>query len=181
MIRLERLDPTGADHDDLVGFLTRNTFPFHVQERRTPSAARELIALGSFRDSENDTFWLLADGTIRVGIVRLEDLKDPTPLFDLRLDEAHRGRGLGVEALNATTEHVFRTMTHVARFEGQTRADNIAMRKVFLRCGWVKEAHYRDAWPVDGGQPVASVAYAMLRRDWETGESTPVEWEDFSL
>ena len=31
----------------------------------------------------------------RVGVVRLEDLTDPTPLFDLRVAERFRGRGLG--------------------------------------------------------------------------------------
>jgi RimJ/RimL family protein N-acetyltransferase len=67
------------------------------------------------------------------------------------------------------------------RFEGQTREDNIAMRKVFVRSGWVKEAHYRQAWPVDGSEPKASIAYGILRCDWETGTTTPVDWDDLPV
>ncbi len=79
--------------------------------------------------------------------------------------------------MRAAALHVFTTMT-VNRFEGQIRKDNIAMRKVFLRCGWIKEAHYRQGWPVEGSEPVASVAYAILGRDWETGKTTTFVWED---
>jgi RimJ/RimL family protein N-acetyltransferase len=71
-------------------------------------------------------------------------------------------------------------MPDVNRFEGQTREDNIAMRKTFLRCGWLKEAHYREGWPVDGGAPVASVAYSIIRRDWQTGQTTTFIWEDLT-
>jgi RimJ/RimL family protein N-acetyltransferase len=80
--------------------------------------------------------------------------------------------------LKAVTTHVFTTMQAVSRFEGQTREDNIAMRKTFVRAGFVKEAHYREAWPVENGSPVASVAYGILRRDWQTGQTTPVNWND---
>jgi RimJ/RimL family protein N-acetyltransferase len=54
------------------------------------------------------------------------------------------------------------------------------MRKTFLRCGWLKEAHYREGWPVDGGAPVASVAYSIIRRDWQTGQTTTFIWEDLT-
>ncbi len=93
----------------------------------------------------------------------------------------HRGKGLGVEALRAVTRHVFEHFGEVTRFEGQTREDNLAMRRTFVRCGWVKEAHYRESWPVEGGAPLASVAYATLRRDWESGTTTPVPWEEPGL
>ncbi|UYQ78362.1 hypothetical protein OF385_04205 [Glutamicibacter sp. JL.03c] len=44
------------------------------------------------------------------------------------------------------------------RFEGQTRVDKIGMRKVFLKAGFLKEAHYRMSWPADDGTRLASVA-----------------------
>lgn len=64
------------------------------------------------------------------------------------------------------------------RFEGQTREDNMAMRKTFLRAGFIKEAHYREGWPVPGGKPVASVACAILRHDWQSGTTKRFEWDD---
>lgn len=50
------------------------------------------------------------------------------------------------------------------------------MLRTFQKAGWVKEVLYRRGWPVEGGEPVASVAYAMLRQDWENGTTTPVPW-----
>ena len=58
-----------------------------------------------------------------------------------------------------------------------TMADRFGARRVFRAAGWVKEAHYREAWPVAGGSPRASVGYGVLRRDWETGTTTPVDWD----
>lgn len=181
MISLHRCRPRDEDRSALVEFLTRNEFPFHVHSRSDAERIERLIEDGAFDDEEHETFWVEERDLGRVGIVTLEDLRDPTPLFDLRLAERYRGRGLGRAALAATTEHVFETMPEVRRFEGQTREDNVAMRRAFLRSGWVKEAHYRESWPVLGGAPVASVAYAILRRDWESGTVTTFEWEDVTL
>lgn len=177
-VTLQRLDPDGADRASLVDFLTRNVFPFHVRARPTVADVERAIAAGTYRDEDNDTYWVEHAGLGRIGVLRLEDLTDDAPLFDLRLDGPFRGRGLGVPVLREATRLVFSTMPAVRRFEGQTREDNVAMRKTFLRCGWLKEAHYREGWPVEGGDPVASVAYAILRRDWETGTTTTFVWED---
>lgn len=177
-VTLVRLDPTGADRADLIAFLTSEEFPFHVRRTIARADAEAAVDAGAYRDGEHDTYWLEHAELGRVGIVRLEDLEDPVPLFDLRIAGRFRDRGLGVPALRATTDHVFTTLPAVTRFEGQTREDNHAMRRVFVRAGWVKEAHYREGWPVEGGRPVASVGYGVLRRDWETGTTTPVPWDD---
>lgn len=102
-------------------------------------------------------------------------------MFDLRLAEEFRGLGLGVGILKEVTDWVFNKFPGLRGFEGQTREDNVPMRKAFTRAGWVKEAHYRQGWPVDGGEPLASVAYAVLRTDWESGTTTPVPWADEDL
>jgi RimJ/RimL family protein N-acetyltransferase len=54
------------------------------------------------------------------------------------------------------------------------------MRKTFRAAGFVKEAHYRQAWPDDRGVNHDAVAYAILRHDWSTGQQTPVCWDDES-
>lgn len=180
-INLVRLDAVEDDHEALVDFMTRNEFRFHGSKRLTRETVEAAIAKGAYRSEDDDSFWVDHTEHGRIGFARFEDLRDPTPMFDVRLDGEFRGRGLGVDVLRALTEHVFTTLPGTNRFEGQTREDNIAMRKTFLRCGWVKEAHYREGWPVQGGSPVASVAYSILRRDWETGKTTTFVWEDLTV
>ncbi len=179
-VRLAAFDPA-SDGEAVVAFLTGNTFPFHVSPRVSEETALARVRDAHYWSDERVGHWVVVGGQ-RVGIAVLEDVDDiaggGAPLFDLRLAEAHRGKGLGEPVLRALTSHVFRTYPSLRRIEGQTREDNLAMRRVFLRAGWVKEAHYREAWPVDGSGPVASIAYGVLRRDWETGTTTPVPWLD---
>ncbi|ODT41937.1 MAG: hypothetical protein BGO45_13810 [Microbacterium sp. 71-36] len=173
-LHLTPLVAAGDDRDQLVSFLTRNVFPFHVRARSTVEQVRAAIDGGEWGGDETEALWIDDAERGRLGVVRLLDLADPTAMVDLRLGEPHRGFGFGVSALTAAADRVFREHPGVARFEGQTREDNIAMRRTFERGGWVFEAHYRDGWPVTDGAPVASVAYSVLRRDWANGTTTPV-------
>lgn len=165
------------DSRDLVEFLTSNRFPFHVRARHSEESARESVASGRFWSEESLGYWI-NDGASRIGLVVLEDLDEDTPMFDLRLAEEFRGKGLGPKVLTALCAKVFEQFPEPVRFEGQTREDNIAMRKTFLRTGFLKEAHYRLGWPTAEGPRVASVAYAILRQDWESKDTTWFEWDD---
>lgn len=168
------------DGPALVDHVSSQEYPFHVWRNPSRADVESRLVEGSYLDEDHATYWVDHATEGRIGIVILEDLTDDTPMFDLRLVTAARGRGLGREVLEAVTDLVFTTMPEARRFEGQTREDNIAMRKTFLRAGFLKEAHYREGWPVDGGEPLASVAYAILRRDWESGTTTPFLWEDLT-
>jgi RimJ/RimL family protein N-acetyltransferase len=177
MIELQRVD-VGVDVGDVVDFLVSNDFPFHVGERLTRQDVSERFSIESWFHA----WWIVDAQGDRLGIARLDDVDEDigpseTPMLDLRLRNDARGRGLGKHALQALTERVF-TSLPVQRFEGCTREDNIAMRRVFRACGWVKEAHYREAWPVQGGRSLDAVAFAILRRDWATGTTTPVRFDD---
>jgi RimJ/RimL family protein N-acetyltransferase len=179
-ITFNRLDDRGGDRGELVEFLTAHEFPFHAIRRPTRAVVESWIEEGRFGGDDDAAYWIDSDNE-RIGLVVLHDLTDDAPVFDLRLATEHRGKGYGADVLTALATHVFATMPAVNRFEGTTREDNVAMRKTFRRAGFVKEAHYRESWPVDGGRPVASVAYGILRRDWQTGRPTPVDWDDLGL
>lgn len=168
-----RLGPDGRDVPALAEFLGTSSFPFHLGRSYTREAAAASSASARWCSADARTYWIEADG-VRVGILTLDDLQDPTPMVDLRIADAHRGRGLGVPTLRAATAEAFRLRPDARRLEGQTRDDNLAMRAVFIRAGWVKEAYYREGW--EPGH--ASVAYAILRSDWEAGTTTPVPWEE---
>lgn len=177
-ITLRRM--TADDAGAVTGFLSSNRFPFHVNPAPSPAQAAARVAAGDFWNPESQGYWIQADGT-DIGLAVLEDLGDENPVFDLRLAEAHRGKGLGVDVVRALCRLVFTEMPEVFRFEGQTREDNLAMRRTFLRAGFVKEAHYRQAWPTADGDRAASVAYAILRSDWESGTVTPLVFDDLPL
>jgi len=178
VIELSPVDVRGADREALVEFLTAGPWPWHVRTRPTPEQVAADIDGDRYEGTQ--ALWVRADGE-RVGLGVLEDLTDDTPMLDLRLAAGHRGRGLGLPVLRALTGHLFATQPAARRFEAQTREDNVPMRRVLLRAGFVKEAHYREAWPVEGGPALASVAYAVLRRDWESGTTTPLVWDDLRL
>ncbi|MFG1696294.1 GNAT family N-acetyltransferase [Nonomuraea sp. NPDC049309] len=173
-IDYQRLAP--EDTEALVEFLLADPWPFHAGVQNA-DAIRQRVASGVYDDADNRTFWQLADGE-RAGLIRLTDLTDPTPMFDLRISSKWRGRGLGKAAVRWLTEYLFNEFPEIRRVEGQTRRDNAAMRAVFRACAYVKEAHYREAWPGPDGSVHDCIAYAILRRDWETGTTTPVAWDD---
>lgn len=173
-VRLIQIDPD-SDSEDIVGFLTSNRFPFHVVEEPNEADSVARVAAGGFSMPENAAYWIDRDGE-RVGFLHFQELSDGTPMIDMRIEQQRRGQGIGAVALGLGTSRIFTEHPSINRIEGNTRADNIAMRKVFGKNHYVKEAHYRDGWTVAGAEPVDSVAYAIIRRDWVTGSITPVDW-----
>lgn len=139
---------------------------------------RGWLADGLFGGEDARTFWIVAADGSRPGIVRLHDLLDQTPMFDVRIRTGERGRGLGTAAVRWLTERIFADRPATTRIEACTRADNVVMRRVLRKCGYVKEAHYRRAWPADGGRDLDSIGYGILREDWVAGTRTPVSWND---
>jgi RimJ/RimL family protein N-acetyltransferase len=171
----------GPDHaEDLATFLTGDTWPFHGAPVVTADQARRWIAAGRYYADDNRAFWITV-GDEHAGLIRLMDLGDGTPLFDLRLRGQWRGQGIGVQALRWLTAYLFSEFPAIRRIEGHTRQDNRAMRRAFRSAGYVKEAHHREAWPVDGGEVYDAVSYAILRRDWLAGTTTPTDWLDEAM
>lgn len=178
-ILYERLVASDADH--LADFLVNESWPFHGPTVLDRDTIRRRVRDGFYDSGDSRTFWINESGE-RAGLIRLFDLADVprggTPLFDLRIREAHRGRGLGGQALTWLTRYLFTEFPELRRIEGNTRQDNRAMRRTFLSGGYVKEAHHRDAWPGEQGSVHDAVGYAILRRDWLSGVTTPPAWHD---
>jgi RimJ/RimL family protein N-acetyltransferase len=177
-VTYQRVEPDHAD--SLVAFLTGDTWPFHGSPVVTADQARQWIAAGRYYSDDNRAFWITADGE-HAGLIRLMDLRDGTPLFDLRLRGQWRGQGIGGQALRWLTTYLFTELPAIRRIEGHTRQDNRAMRHAFQSAGYVKEAHHREAWPADGGEVYDAVSYAILRRDWLAGTTTPTDWHDEAM
>jgi RimJ/RimL family protein N-acetyltransferase len=169
-------DVIGADRGEFTRFMSRDRFPFHMVA--SPTEEQVALTLDAGRYRNRAPFWVEETEHGRIGVAVLDGLRSSTLSFDLRLTTRYRARGLGVPIVRALTTLAFEAYPRATRLEGETRADHTAMRKTFVRSGFVKEAHRRDVWPVDGGTALASVTYAILRRDWESGTTTEIVWDD---
>ncbi|WP_370944110.1 GNAT family N-acetyltransferase [Amycolatopsis sp. cg5] len=166
-----------AETELLAEFLSGEDWPFHSTGSPCRELVRRHVAEGHYDSESVRTFWIMIEGK-RAGVIRLFDLDDGTPLFDLRIARAYRGLGVGRHAVRWLTKYLFTALPAISRIEGTTRQDNHGMRRVFRLCGYTKEAHYREAWPGCDGILYDGVGYAILRRDWATGTLTMPEWDD---
>ncbi|WP_342514239.1 GNAT family N-acetyltransferase [Sporosarcina sp. FSL K6-1522] len=170
---------TMEEQEQLIHFMTTNTWPYHGNSHPGRQLIEKAIEEGGYESDVVKTFWVENDSGQKVGIVKIHDLQDEIPLFDLRIEDMSRGYGYGSKALKLVAEYVFGLPEKKIRLEGHTRQDNLAMRKTFERAGFVKEAHLRKAWfsPKENSYYDA-VTYGMTREDFLAGTTTPVVWED---
>lgn len=170
-----------ADHETLVAFLQNNPWPFHVNSAVTAEKAATMINDSLFTGTNHESFWIRGDSGNPLGLIRLidlDDIDDGYPLFDLRISANARSKGVGKAAVHWLTKYLFEKHPHLERIAGTTRADNKAMRKTFRACGYVKEGHYRKDWGTASGELYDTVKYTILREDWLSGETSPVNWND---
>jgi RimJ/RimL family protein N-acetyltransferase len=181
-VRSVDLDNFG-DRAALTDFVTGEDWPFHFHRRPDHRLVEEWIADGAYAPPENAAFWILRAAQT-VGLMHLTDLQDiddGEPLLNLRITAAARDRGIGTAAVRWLCGYAFDRWPTLARIGAETRVDNLAMRRVLHRCGFVKEAHRRLAWHSADGTRHDAIGYGLLRHDWNTATATPVNWDDEPL
>jgi RimJ/RimL family protein N-acetyltransferase len=154
------------EHPAVVAFLCADEWPFHGLPHLSVEAAHDVVV----SDAETESFWIRSDGE-EVGLVRLldlADLDDGSPLFDIRIAAAHRGRGVGTAAVHWLSAHLFGNHPMLHRIEATTRGDNGAMQTVFDRCGYRQEGVLREAWRSANGDRHDTLIYGLLRHEWLT-------------
>ncbi len=181
-MELRFFEITEDSKEILISFLSSGYWPYHSIPKIPIDKLEKQFNTGYFNGEGKRTFIIEESGNHIVGFMRLFDLgsgkdDDETPLFDIKIKEESRGQGIGKQALSWLTDLVFTNYPNKLRFEATTRIDNIAMRKVFEHCGFMKEAHYRLAWPDAEGNRYDCTGYAILRSDWLNKTKTPVNFE----
>ncbi len=122
------------DAEAAVEFLASSEWPYHGR----PNLSRDQAAEVSLAGADIVSFWVKA-GSEAVGLIRVFDLEDldvGSPLLDIRIAAAHRGRGVGTAAVSWLVDHLFTTYGQLHRIEPTTRHDNVPMQRVFDRCGF---------------------------------------------
>ena len=157
------------DGGDVAAFLSRSTWPFHSRSTLTVDEARQ-IKLGP--SDQVRAYWI-REGTLTVGLVRVFDLQDVdhgSALFDLRVADQCRGRGIGRTTVAWLVVMLFSEYPALHRIEATTRVDNRAMRRVLEVNGFVLEGQLRETWRSDDGTRYDTALYGRLRSD--TSESS---------
>lgn len=170
-----------ADADFLAKWLSSDTWPFFLGDTPKIEEVLKRIEEGAFFGEGDLNFWILNPAQEPIGLIEIYQLDDLAPMFSIRFKAEFRGKGLGKPTLDWLSSYIFENYPDKRRIEGQTREDNVPMRKVFNKCGYAKEAYYRSASPTGNGGRVASIAYGILREDWQSGHVTPVQWEKDSF
>jgi len=165
--------------DTLVEFLTSDTWEFYGTPNLNPEKIRLSYENQHYTGDYCKTFWVILDQDTKVGMIRIYDLEDDTPMFDIRILSKYKGMGVGTITVNWLVDYIFSNFPDKDRIEANTRQDNYAMRCVFHKCGFVKEAHYRKAWGGQNGKMYDSIGYGIIKEDWKNGKTTPVNWNDF--
>lgn len=164
-----RFDPFGlADVTALAQFLAASEWPYHHEPSVDENWVRARVESGHFFGSDAKSFLVRDETEQTIAFGRIFDLSEVTPLLDLRVAVKARGRGVGTLALRGLSAWLFSEYPETERLGGYTRYDNLAMRRVFEKCGFVQEAHHRRAWRVGGGTLVDCVGYAILRAEAES-------------
>jgi RimJ/RimL family protein N-acetyltransferase len=152
------------DSEAAVEFLVSNEWPYHGRPNLSHEQAANVVLAGD----DIVSFWVKA-GDEAIGLVRafdLDDLDVGSPLLDIRVAAAHRGRGVGTAAVSWVVDHLFTTYADLHRVEATTRHDNVPMQRVFDRCGFRLEGRMLEAWTNADGSRADTWTYAILRREW---------------
>ena len=164
----------------MIQLLTSEPWPLRSHPTFTQEEVQRDIEAGQYDAPYALTYFIEVGGEV-VGLVRLEDVADDRtdPQLDIRVRSSARQQGLGAAATRFITDEFFTQNPDRWRIEGQTRRDNIGMRKTFRRVGWVKEAVYREAWPPnESGERLDGIGYAVTRSDWDSGKATRPDFSD---
>lgn len=179
-LRFERVD-LRDDRAALIDWLTAESWPFHVNCAPTKADIETRLEAGAFDEPNSEMYWINGVYVLGIGLLHiydLDDVVDGAPGFDLRIREEFRNKGIGTQAVSWLSAKLFKQYPALRRIEATTRLDNAAMRATFRKCGYVKESHFRLAWPVRDGEPVDSVGYGLIRSDWENSTITPIDWHN---
>ncbi|HEX3721574.1 MAG TPA: GNAT family protein [Nitrolancea sp.] len=163
-----------SERDDLIRFITADTYPYNATPEPSPEQVAEWIDTGLF----TKTFWIVRACVAHVGVLQYQDSSPVHAEIHIRLHAPYRGQGIGTQAILWLTENLFRSYPQKHRLEGWVRSDNDAMRRVSRKCGYTKEAHLRRDFSRGDGTFADKVGYGILREEWEHGTRVAVHWDD---
>ena len=137
-LNFEKIEKSGSE--EIANWLSSDHWPYFLGHTPTKEEVLKRIEDGNFFGEGELNFWVLTEAKEKIGFIELYQLDDLAPMFSVRFKSQHRGKGYGQPTVKWLTQYVFENFPETRRIEAQTREDNIPMRKLFNKCGYVKEA-----------------------------------------
>jgi RimJ/RimL family protein N-acetyltransferase len=157
-----------SDLEDIKSLLTSNSWDYHSSVINAATLTDKDNSY--FTSDTNRTLVYTNSDNVLKGYIRFFDIEDSdtdSPLFDIRVDQSARGSGVGSQLLREGVRYIFNTFLQIRRIEGTTRADNIAMQKVFEHVGFKHEATYRKSWRTLDGEHMDTFGYGLLKEEFK--------------
>jgi len=180
MLRLKNFEE--KEHQKLKDLFIQNNWEYHSKTQISEEKFNQLYQSDYFKGDEIELLLIMQQDDV-ISMIRLFDLgkdkADPeTPLFDIRIASKNRNKGIGNWAVGEMLKHVFKNYPNKYRIEATTRIDNLRMRKVLEANLFIKEAHYRSCWPIEGATlKMDTIGYGLLKSDWLNRRVTPINWQ----
>ena len=154
-----------SQSNDLKEFLTSQTWEFYEEEQITEESFNTKMSKNHFRNDSTKTYLCYENGCL-LGCMRyfdLENVDDDFPMFDIKIHESSRGKGVGTFLLNQTLGLIFKEYSNIFRIEATTREDNVAMQKLFEKCGFNIWGKSSKSWKKNSGEFVSTFHYEKFR------------------
>ncbi len=159
-----------ADLDALWSARVDSTEPWADTSDAARRRLRDRIANSGHVAHGELLLGIVSDGHLAGEIqARQPDMGLPPGVFEIGIevfDPAERGTGIGRTALTLFLRHLFQE-EHAHRVQLTTDIDNVAMRRVAERLGFVLEGTLRGFMP-SRGEPRDYLMFGMTRQDFET-------------
>ena len=94
-----RFEDFNKEIDVLIEFLTSDTWEFYGTPNPKPESIRANYENQHYTGNDCKTFWVVSEQDIKVGMIRIYDLEDGAPLFDIRILSKYKNMGIGTRTV----------------------------------------------------------------------------------
>lgn len=171
MLRGQRVNIRPIDKDDLELFYSWNTEQECMGDYMGANMFYKEMYMESMKSNFSDynvMYAIIEDKENKpIGIIDYHIQRNNQGVADIGMliaDPSMRGKGIGEEALSLISDHLFKTKV-LARIQYQTRVENIAMKRIGEKVGFMVEGTLRS-YRFDQGMYRDYYMIAMTKEDW---------------
>lgn len=148
---------------NLIHWLSSETWSHYPHGSLDYETAQRYVDSGMFQCENRQSYWIEVDGWQIAGLIRLYRLDTDAPTFDLHLSRLFRGQGIGMAAVEWTTNFLFDQSPQIDSITVVTRSDNRQMRRLLRNAAYDESSYHPQMWYDDLGVCYDIVCYQISR------------------